>query len=449
LQLLGNVDGPSSYMDFVAMYLVKKIAGTVDKAFHAIDMNGNGVLDRWELKRVLQKLGASNEDLETDVDALFKEVDTNRDGMVSKTEFNSWYISQKLRATSRIEKLFNVYDSDRDGFINKAEFKALIASVNGSVPPAEILDPIMNNIGSPDLITLANTISWFESQNPIHSRNIFRQRLTSLARGSVVPIKSKADRSVSDVNKVGVSKPFEGGTKLEIKERTSLTAVSSDLSKNFSISSDILAVDLDLEDTISISFPFGKGWKCILRWVLTIPLVFPLWCTMYDVRKKGCQKYFGFTFVGSILWLGVFSYLMVWWATIVAWCWHIPSRVMGVTFIAAGTSIPDLLTSVIVARQGHGDMAVSSSIGSNIFDILIGLPLPWLVWCIANSRSLDVESGDNLMRSILVLFGMLALVFTSILLNNWVLTKRLGYTMFFLYTLFVIQDLFTVYEVWR
>jgi len=170
---------------------------------------------------------------------------------------------------------------------------------------------------------------------------------------------------------------------------------------------------------------------------------------MYDVRKKGCQKYFGFTFVGSILWLGVFSYLMVWWATVVAWCWHIPSRVMGVTFIAAGTSIPDLLTSVIVARQGHGDMAVSSSIGSNIFDILIGLPLPWLVWCIANSRSLDVESGDSLMRSILVLFGMLLLVFISILLNKWVLTKRLGYTMFFLYTLFVIQDLFTVYRVWR
>jgi|EP01046_Picozoa_sp_COSAG06_P032372 Ca2+/Na+ antiporter len=50
---------------------------------------------------------------------------------------------------------------------------------------------------------------------------------------------------------------------------------------------------------------------------------------------------------------------------------------MGLTFLAAGTSVPDLLTSVIVARQGHGDMAVSSSIGSNIFDVLVGLPFPW------------------------------------------------------------------------
>ena len=46
---------------------------------------------------------------------------------------------------------------------------------------------------------------------------------------------------------------------------------------------------------------------------------------------------------------------------------------MGLTFLAAGTSIPDLITSVIVARKGLGDMAVSSSVGSNIFDITVGL----------------------------------------------------------------------------
>lgn len=48
------------------------------------------------------------------------------------------------------------------------------------------------------------------------------------------------------------------------------------------------------------------------------------------------------------------------------------SQVMGLTFLAAGTSVPDLITSVIVARKGCGDMAVSSSVGSNIFDITVG-----------------------------------------------------------------------------
>jgi Ca2+/Na+ antiporter len=50
----------------------------------------------------------------------------------------------------------------------------------------------------------------------------------------------------------------------------------------------------------------------------------------------------------------------------------ISEAIMGLTILAAGTSIPDLITSVIVARKGLGDMAVSSSVGSNIFDITVG-----------------------------------------------------------------------------
>lgn len=50
----------------------------------------------------------------------------------------------------------------------------------------------------------------------------------------------------------------------------------------------------------------------------------------------------------------------------------VPPEVMGLTLLAAGTSVPDLITSVIVARKGFGDMAVSSSVGSNIFDVTVG-----------------------------------------------------------------------------
>ena len=42
---------------------------------------------------------------------------------------------------------------------------------------------------------------------------------------------------------------------------------------------------------------------------------------------------------------------------------NVPPEIMGLTFLAAGTSVPDLITSVIVAKKGFGDMAVSSSIG--------------------------------------------------------------------------------------
>ena len=89
----------------------------------------------------------------------------------------------------------------------------------------------------------------------------------------------------------------------------------------------------------------------------------------YGITEK---KFFYITFIGSILWIAVYSYLMVWWATVTGKCFNIPDVVMGLTFLAAGTSVPDLITSVLVAKQGKGDMAVSSSVGSNIFDVTVG-----------------------------------------------------------------------------
>ena len=117
---------------------------------------------------------------------------------------------------------------------------------------------------------------------------------------------------------------------------------------------------------------------------------------------------------------------------------------MGLTFLAAGTSIPDLLTSVIVARAGEGDMAVSSSIGSNIFDVLVGLPFPWLLFCSIKGENVRV-GADSLFLSILILFLMLAAVIGTVAINKWRMTKCLGCFMFFLYFLFVAQDLGRTY----
>lgn len=58
---------------------------------------------------------------------------------------------------------------------------------------------------------------------------------------------------------------------------------------------------------------------------------------------------------------------------------NIPDSVMGLTFLAAGTSVPEAVSSVLVTNQGHGAMGISSSISSNTFDILLCLGLPWFI----------------------------------------------------------------------
>ena len=143
----------------------------------------------------------------------------------------------------------------------------------------------------------------------------------------------------------------------------------------------------------------------------------------------------------SIFWIGVFSYFMVWWATIFGDVVGIPVEIMGLVFLAAGTSVPDLLSSVIVAQQGKGDMAVSSSIGSNIFDVLVGLPVPWIFWSLFNGGEGKVVHADSLFLSVVLLFVMVAAVILLIALSGWRMTKSLGGGMFVLYFVYVAQDL--------
>ncbi|KAL1129893.1 hypothetical protein AAG570_012837, partial [Ranatra chinensis] len=122
--------------------------------------------------------------------------------------------------------------------------------------------------------------------------------------------------------------------------------------------------------------PLDMAWPNSARkritYILVAPIIFPLWLTLPDTRTPSGKKWFPVTFCGSILWIAAYSYLMVWWANLTGDTFGIPPEVMGLTFLAAGTSIPDLITSVIVARKGFGDMAVSSSVGSNIFDVTVG-----------------------------------------------------------------------------
>ena len=177
-----------------------------------------------------------------------------------------------------------------------------------------------------------------------------------------------------------------------------------------------------------------------VMWVVSLPLMVPMWITIPDPQDKKRQNWFPVSFLFSICWIAAFSYLMVWWATLVGDALGISDAVMGLTFLAAGTSVPDLITSVLVAKEGKGDMAVSSSIGSNLFDVTVGLPLPWLIFCAVNQKAIDVNS-TGMGCNIAMLFAMLLIVFISILAFKWKMTKVMGGIMLVLYCIFVVVSL--------
>ena len=98
------------------------------------------------------------------------------------------------------------------------------------------------------------------------------------------------------------------------------------------------------------------------------------------------------TFFTSIAWIGVLSYFLVTWASKLGCLWGIHPAIMGVTVLAAGTSVPDAIGSLLVARDGQGDMAVSNAIGSNVFDILLGLGLPWTLGTLIFQKPIEVPA---------------------------------------------------------
>uniref|UniRef100_A0A8C3C217 Sodium/potassium/calcium exchanger 1 n=1 Tax=Cairina moschata TaxID=8855 RepID=A0A8C3C217_CAIMO len=194
--------------------------------------------------------------------------------------------------------------------------------------------------------------------------------------------------------------------------------------------------DEENDEPLSLEWPETRKKQAI--YLFLFPIVFPLWSTMPDVRNPDSKKFFVITFFGSIIWIAVFSYLMVWWAHQVGETIGISEEIMGLTILAAGTSIPDLITSVIVARKGLGDMAVSSSVGSNIFDITVGLPVPWFLYSVFNGFGPVAVSSNGLFCAIVLLFLMLLFVIISIAACRWKMNKILGLTMFALYFVFLI-----------
>ena len=77
-----------------------------------------------------------------------------------------------------------------------------------------------------------------------------------------------------------------------------------------------------------------------------------------------------FWLVVGLLLLIVSSRILVWGAVEIARGFGVSDLVIGLTIIAVGTSLPELASSIIAARNGEHDIAVGNVIGSNLFNTL-------------------------------------------------------------------------------
>ncbi|KAM3863159.1 sodium/potassium/calcium exchanger 4-like [Diretmus argenteus] len=281
------------------------------------------------------------------------------------------------------------------------------------------------------------------------------------SRGSVVMVDEIINASPPKfrfpeaVLRIMVTSHFGPKTRLRMASRLIITERQKLVQAANGVETQVIDGMVDIEngnvpeenDTISpFHIPSGCGSK--VKWLISWPLLLILFFTIPNCAKPRWEKFFMVSFILSTLWIAVISYLMVWMVTIIGYTLGIPDVIMGITFLAAGTSVPDCIASLIVARQGLGDMAVSNTIGSNVFDILVGLGVPWALqtMCV-DYGSVVMINSRGLLYSAVLLLGSVAVTVLGIHVNKWKLDMKLGIIVLILYGIFLCFSIMIEYNV--
>ncbi|XP_015839099.2 probable sodium/potassium/calcium exchanger CG1090 isoform X1 [Tribolium castaneum] len=184
--------------------------------------------------------------------------------------------------------------------------------------------------------------------------------------------------------------------------------------------------------------PTEGGLYKQITWGIVFPIHYLCRKTMPDCRSEQYKNWYPFTFFMSMLWISFYSYFMVWMITIIGTTLGIPDTVMGLTFVAAGVSVPDALSSIAVIKEGYGDMAVSNAVGSNVFDILICLGLPWFIKTAIIKPGSDVPViSKGLTYSTLSLLSTVVFLVAATHLNGWKLDRKYGIILMAWYLIFI------------
>jgi len=135
-------------------------------------------------------------------------------------------------------------------------------------------------------------------------------------------------------------------------------------------------------------------------------------------------------FSGLLLWLG--SETLIKSAISVANKYDISERVISVTMVAIGTSIPELAASIVASIKKQNDLSIGNLIGSNIFNLLVVIGITSTVMPIEQIDS-KIIFNDMLW---VILFSAIILPLAYLKRRN-ILTRKKGIILLIIYIIFI------------
>jgi sodium/potassium/calcium exchanger 4 len=141
-----------------------------------------------------------------------------------------------------------------------------------------------------------------------------------------------------------------------------------------------------------------------------------------DTRVKGNDNKTIRCILTCIIWMGIQTYLLITSLNEMGDLIHVNGSIMGLTFASVAASYPAFMSSIVLAKDGFGDAAITNAMGSNVFNNFIGLGLPWLTYSLVhqNEEYGGMQDG-GIVLALVVLTAILILFYILLASSNFVL----------------------------
>lgn len=144
-----------------------------------------------------------------------------------------------------------------------------------------------------------------------------------------------------------------------------------------------------------------------------------------------------------IILLGIFllivgAELLVRGSSNIAKRFHIPEVVIGLTIVAIGTSMPELMITINSAIQGSNELIIGNSIGSNLCNLLLILGLMAIIKPVDIQKEVKFFHLPIALASALIIYGM---VFGSLTSSSGVISIGNGMVLIILFVLYIIYPI--------
>merc|ERR1712135_280861 len=162
---------------------------------------------------------------------------------------------------------------------------------------------------------------------------------------------------------------------------------------------------------------------------------------LVDVKQIEKQGRWPLCFVGAMCWLAFFSWLMLVVANEIN-C-NIPvlsNAFLGITVCAVGTSFPNAVASILMAKQDKPAAAIANALGSNVQNVFLAMALPWCIYSAQHGFGGIPQDVAGISEGVAWMMGTLIMVVIFALLPPvCTFTPWIGIVLIIVYVVYLVQ----------